>query len=321
VYIAYLDESGVVEPSGTTHFVLVAFAIPASRWKDGDARLQTIKANHRLGAHEVHTAWLLRRYPEQDRIADLDKLSDAERRIAVNRERKIDLGKASLRGEKAVNELAKNYKKTAAYVHLTHAERVALVRDFADEVGRWTDARIFGDACRERGDPMFREGVRRLLFREVPYVALGYAKEDTPGSGIGQKLARHLADTALQIVRAGIADPTIFDPKNASRVDRPDFKRRYKPEDGLDQTSARAARVLSSRRQASHRLAVARAAVERVPTRGPVGDPLARSAAQLRLAARDRGGAHPAGAGLARWQMRGKRDRADQKAEWSQLVK
>jgi hypothetical protein len=55
-------------------------------------------------------------------------------------------------------------------------------------------------ACRERSDPMFREGVRRLLFREVPYVALGYAKEDTQGSGIGQKLARHLADTALQIV-------------------------------------------------------------------------------------------------------------------------
>jgi hypothetical protein len=133
VYIASLDESGVVEPSGTTHFVLVAFAIPAARWKDSDARLQMIKAKHRLADHEVHTAWLLRRYPEQDRIADLDKMSDPERRAAVKRERKIDLGKASLRGEKAVNELAKNYKKTEAYVHLTHAERVALVRDFADE--------------------------------------------------------------------------------------------------------------------------------------------------------------------------------------------
>jgi hypothetical protein len=153
VYIAYLDESGVVEPAGTTHFVLVAFAIPASRWKDGDARLQTIKAKHRLAENEVHTAWLLRRYPEQDRIPDLDKLSDVERRIAVKRERKIDLAKASLRGEKAVNELAKNYKKTEAYVHLTYAERVALVRDFADEVGRWSDARIFGDAQEKAAYP------------------------------------------------------------------------------------------------------------------------------------------------------------------------
>jgi glucose-6-phosphate 1-dehydrogenase len=39
VYIAYLDESPVVEPSGTTHFVLVAFSIRAVRWKDSDARL------------------------------------------------------------------------------------------------------------------------------------------------------------------------------------------------------------------------------------------------------------------------------------------
>ena len=115
-----------------THFVLVAFAIPAARWKDSDACLWMIKAKHRLADHEVHTAWLLRQYPEQDRIADLDKMSDSERRAAVKRERKIDLGKASLRGEKAVNELARNYKKTDAYVHLTHAARPCACRICVD---------------------------------------------------------------------------------------------------------------------------------------------------------------------------------------------
>jgi hypothetical protein len=45
-----------------------------------------IKAKHRLADHEVHTAWLLRRYPEQDRIADLDKMSDSERRAGVKRD-------------------------------------------------------------------------------------------------------------------------------------------------------------------------------------------------------------------------------------------
>lgn len=153
MYIAYLDESGVVEPAGTTHFVLVAFAIPASTWKDRDARLQAIKSRHRLVGEEVHTAWLLRSYPEQNRISGREGMSDAERRSAVNRERKIDLGKASLRGEKAVKELAKNYKKTAAYIHLTQAERLALVRDFADEIGTWTDARAFGDAQEKAAYP------------------------------------------------------------------------------------------------------------------------------------------------------------------------
>jgi hypothetical protein len=66
-------------------------------------------------------------------------------------------------------------------------------------------------AAQVRGDRMFREGARRLLFREVPYVALGYSKDDTQGSGIGIKLATHLADTAVQIIKAGIEDPTIFD--------------------------------------------------------------------------------------------------------------
>lgn len=146
MYIAYLDESGVVEPAGTTHFVLVAFAIPAATWKDRDTRLQAIKKKHRLDGEEVHTAWLLRSYPEQNRIIGLEGMSDGDRRTAVNRERKIDLAKASLRGDRAVKELAKNYRKTAAYVHLTHAERLSLVRDFADEIGTWADARAFGDA-------------------------------------------------------------------------------------------------------------------------------------------------------------------------------
>lgn len=146
MFIAYLDESGVVEPTGSSHFVLVAFAIPARTWKARDARLHSIKAEHRLPQGEVHTAWLLRRYPEQHRIDGFATMSDAERREAVQAQRKIDLGKASLRGQKAVNELAKNYRKTAAYIHLTHAERLSLVRDFADEIGKWGDARAFGEA-------------------------------------------------------------------------------------------------------------------------------------------------------------------------------
>jgi hypothetical protein len=42
--------------------------------------------------------------------------------------------------------LRKNYAKTAAYIHLTHAERVTALRSVADALAGWEDARLFGDA-------------------------------------------------------------------------------------------------------------------------------------------------------------------------------
>jgi Protein of unknown function (DUF3800) len=168
VHIAYLDESGVVEAAGTSHFVLVAVAIPAATWKDKDQQLSKIKEKHRLAGKEIHTAYLVRKYPEQERIPGFGSLSDAERRKAVEVQRKADLAKASLKGKKAVLELSKNYRKTQAYVHLTHAQRIEAVRDFASEIGRWTDSRIFGDAqdkAHHVGSD--RERIREFAFEQV----------------------------------------------------------------------------------------------------------------------------------------------------------
>jgi hypothetical protein len=66
-------------------------------------------------------------------------------------------------------------------------------------------------ASKEPDDAMAREVARRLTFPEAPIVALGYARGDTEGSGIGPELAARLAKTAKQIVDAGIDDPTVFD--------------------------------------------------------------------------------------------------------------
>jgi hypothetical protein len=80
VYIAYLDESGVVEKdANTSHFVLVAVAIPAPTWKAKDACLSAVKQKHRLTDEEVHTAFLMGRYPEQERIKGFSALTDKER--------------------------------------------------------------------------------------------------------------------------------------------------------------------------------------------------------------------------------------------------
>ncbi|MCC6651531.1 MAG: DUF3800 domain-containing protein [Candidatus Eisenbacteria bacterium] len=146
MYLCYLDESGTPEPGGTSHFVLLGMALPATSWKRRDAEVSALKTKHRLSREEVHTAWMLRRYPEQERIADFTALDDAARRAAVRTERKADLAKASLRGPSAVKNRLRDYKKTEAYVHLTFGERLALVRDLADAIGTWNDVVIFADS-------------------------------------------------------------------------------------------------------------------------------------------------------------------------------
>jgi len=67
------------------------------------------------------------------------------------------------------------------------------------------------DASKRPYDPMFREAVRKLQFRELPNASLGYSKNTSAGSGIGRGLAVRLANTASQIVQAGIKDPVIFE--------------------------------------------------------------------------------------------------------------
>lgn len=153
MYICYLDESGTVERRGTTpYFVLLGLAIPAATWKAKDKEVQGVLNRHNLYG-EIHTAWMIRRYPEQQRVAGFDDLSPDDRRDAVLRERKADLAKASMRGRRAVKALARNYRKTDAYIHLSHAERVATVRAVADTIGGWDDATLFADAQRKAVHP------------------------------------------------------------------------------------------------------------------------------------------------------------------------
>jgi hypothetical protein len=70
--------------------------------------------------------------------------------------------------------------------------------------------RLLG-ASQADSDPIFREAVRRLIFKEDQRIKLGYSKKRASGSGIGPDLAARLAVTARSIVQAGIKDPVIFE--------------------------------------------------------------------------------------------------------------
>jgi hypothetical protein len=146
VFLCYIDESGTPEVPGTSsHFVLAGIAIPASKWKAADTNVSAVLARYGLVDEEFHTAWLLRAYFEQNRIPDFEKLTYAQRRSAVERERTKQLLKLQKSNTKAYRQAKKNYRHTNAYIHLTFAERTALSRDVADCVAKWDFARLFAE--------------------------------------------------------------------------------------------------------------------------------------------------------------------------------
>lgn len=201
MYICYLDESGNIETAGTTaYFVLLGLAIPATTWRAKDAEIAAILDAHQLFG-EVHTAWMARRYPEQERIAGFAAMSSADRERAVEQERRADLAKASLRGPKAVQLLAKNYRKTRKYIHLTHAERVSILRDIADRIGGWQDAVIFADAQRKAALLKGVDPVRVLDFAFEQVVTRFHTYLDRTNVPVGLLVQDQNQTTALRLTR------------------------------------------------------------------------------------------------------------------------
>lgn len=174
MYVCYLDESGTVEDAGTSHFVLLGLAIPCDQWKAWDKQITDCKAPFGLADEEIHTAWLIRRYPEQENISNFGELAWEDRRKAVNHARQMRLMNLLAQGNKQrKKETEKNFRKTAPYVHLSYSERVELVRNLATTVSRWSDARMFAElVCKHhyfRGlnvaEPMMEMAFTQLVQR------------------------------------------------------------------------------------------------------------------------------------------------------------
>jgi hypothetical protein len=147
MFVCYVDESGTSEiPGNTSHFVLAGIAIPIRHWRALD-RTITIQLNrYALEGAEFHTAWILRKYLEQTRIPNFDKLDRPSRRMAVERERTKQLLRLQKTGSPAnYRQVKKTFKHTHPYIHLTLEERKALVSAVADLVSRWSSARLFAE--------------------------------------------------------------------------------------------------------------------------------------------------------------------------------
>lgn len=214
MFICYVDESGTPELTAveTTHFIFLGLAIPAETWKTKNAQIDAVKRRFGLATAEIHTAWIARRYPEQERIGGFAALDDNERRKAVKREREgMLLKKAALRGPDAVRGDRKNYEKTAAYTHLTHAQRIDLLRELADIVSGWSDAYLFAE-CTDKttfagappGTPPYEEAFTQVVTRFDRFLrtrqppALGILVQDK-----NETVQRRLTDLMRSFHRQG----------------------------------------------------------------------------------------------------------------------
>lgn len=147
MYLCYVDESGTsTVPGNTSHFILAGIALPIQHWRDADNDVTTVLAKFGLASAELHTAWLVRAYSEQEKIAGFATLDWAARRSAVDKARKAELLRLQSKQKiKAYKQAKKTFAHTADYIHLTRAERATVVRDVADCVSRWTFAWIFAE--------------------------------------------------------------------------------------------------------------------------------------------------------------------------------
>ncbi len=148
MYLCYLDESGTPHIPGTTsHYVLAGLAVPVWHWRDCDRQISGVKKKYDLENAEIHAAWILRKYASQYKISDFEKLSYDQRRYEVSKLRKSRLLALQKAGKpKKYRQTRKNFLKTDAYVHLTHAERVDLIRAIAQSISGWGFARLFAES-------------------------------------------------------------------------------------------------------------------------------------------------------------------------------
>lgn len=143
----YLDESGNPELTGISDsYVLVAVSIPIHKWTACDKAVNQLKASYGLLNAEIHTAWMLRSYHEQQEIAGFEEMNSAERRAAVTRvrEQKVESYKAN-KSAAALKSLKKIYKNTDAYIHLTQAERRRFIYELVAKIKGWSFVRLFAE--------------------------------------------------------------------------------------------------------------------------------------------------------------------------------
>jgi len=96
--------------------------------------------------------------------------------------------------------------------HLLKSTKISEFRQSRSRIKKYYEDIIRLLLVRQRrGDRAWSEALKRLRFKEVMGVFMGYGVHGGDGNAIGFGLARRLLDTAIEIIEMGIKDPEIFE--------------------------------------------------------------------------------------------------------------
>ena len=185
--LCYIDESGTPDlPGSTDHYVLVGLSVPDEYWKQHNKQVDRVKSQYGIGHSEIHTAWMLRRYNEQEAVAGFESMSFEERRIEVYKRRNQELLRLQKVDRSRLKQTRKDFRKSEAYVHLTHDERRQAVTEIAKLIGGWGVVRLFAE-CIDKGhyNPLLaRTKVHEQAFEQVVSRFEQYLQRGTPEFGL-----------------------------------------------------------------------------------------------------------------------------------------
>ncbi len=213
-----IDASGTSDiPGNTSHFILAGISIPIWHWNDCDREIRHIKQRYDLADTEIHTAWLLRRYLEQNKVTDFARLSRNQRRSEVERLRKLELLRLQHASSKQnlYRQTKKNFKQTTDYIHLTSDERKQFILDIADCVSRWGFARLFAECInkvhfdpRRTGCSVDAQAFEQIVSRYQQYLQAISSDPDKKAFGLlihdnNQTVARKHTELMKSFHRSG----------------------------------------------------------------------------------------------------------------------
>lgn len=147
MYLCYIDESGTPESTGnTSHFILAGISIPIWHWKNYESEIISIQKKYMLENTEIHTAWILRPYFEQNNIPDFERMRFEQRRNSVESFRKAEIIRLQRqKNQKKYIQTKKNFAQTSQYIHLTQNERKQYILDLVKCIANWQSARLFAE--------------------------------------------------------------------------------------------------------------------------------------------------------------------------------
>ena len=185
--LCYIDESGTPDiPGNTSHYILAGLSVPDQFWKNHHRQLEAIKTRYGLADAEIHVAWMMRPYVEQQAIVDFEAMPYNQRRSEISRARTAELLRIQKENNKRYKQVRKNYRQTDAYIHLTLAERQGLVRELANLISGWGVVRLFAECIdKVHFDPSRnRQTVHEQAFEQVVSRFERYLRNSGPEFGL-----------------------------------------------------------------------------------------------------------------------------------------